>query len=125
MRRHRVNLMDKAQTEVIDKARVKRTRRDASRKGKETSTPITPGGETGGVAETIKDLAAGAVATVEEMVSSASDKIHDMIGGNSPAPAPAKKTSRRAKSAKEPARAADPQGAPAPQAAGTPKSQRR
>ncbi len=124
MRRHRVNLMDKAQTEAIDKARVKRTRRDASRKGKETSTPVTPGGETGGVAETIKDLAAGAVATVEEMVSSASEKIHDMIGGTAPAPAPAKKTSRRAKSVKEPG-AADPQGAPAPQAAGTPKSQRR
>jgi hypothetical protein len=98
MTRNRVTLPDKMQAEVIDKARAKHNRRDATRKAKEPATPAAPGAETVGVAETIRDMAEGAVAKVEEMMNTASKKIKDMVEGPPHVSVGNKKNSRRAKS---------------------------
>ena len=84
MRRIGVNLEDKAKAEVVDKARAKRSRRDATRRSKEPPTPAVPDGATGGVTETIKDIAQDAFAKVEELVATASEKIKGMVEGSPP-----------------------------------------
>jgi hypothetical protein len=82
-------LADKARAEVVGKARAKRSRSAAARKGKESARQAADGSGASevGLTGAVKEMAQSAVTTVEGLVKTVSGKIKEMVSESLSAPA--------------------------------------
>jgi hypothetical protein len=73
--------MDRSRAAIMDKARAKRSRREATRRAKQFAhhAEIDSSQETSGFTEKVKDLTQGAVEKVGELVKATAEKIKDVI----------------------------------------------
>jgi len=92
MKRNRTALTDKVQAEMIDKARAKRSRR-AVKKGNKAGPPAAKdlAAKPATLAHSVKQVTQKAVAMVEGLVETATEKIKGVIDSPPLPPAPAEK----------------------------------